>query len=51
MRLLELENKRAVKKISEAEKRATNMAELKQKNDQKYMEVRKRRKIISVFSA
>jgi hypothetical protein len=39
VRLLELEHKRAVKKIEEASKRAQHMAELKQKNDQKFMEV------------
>ncbi len=38
MRLLELEHKRAMKKISEASKRAETMAELKQRNDQKFME-------------
>ena len=39
MRLLELEHKRAIKKISEASQRAQHMADLKSKNDQKFMEV------------
>ncbi|TNV80498.1 hypothetical protein FGO68_gene11691 [Halteria grandinella] len=38
VRLLEIEHKRAVKKISEANQRATHMADLKSKNDQKFME-------------
>lgn len=33
VRLLEIEHKRAVKKISEANQRATHMADLKSKND------------------
>jgi hypothetical protein len=40
VRLLELEHKRAIKKISEASQRAQHMADLKSKNDQKFMEVR-----------
>jgi hypothetical protein len=39
VRLLELEHKRAMKKISEASQRAQHMADLKSKNDQKFMEV------------
>ena len=39
VRLLELEHKRAIKKISEASQRAQHMADLKSKNDQKFMEV------------
>jgi len=39
VRLLELEHKRAIKKITEASERAQNMADLKAKNDQKCMEV------------
>lgn len=39
VRLLELEHKRAIKKITEASERAQHMADLKAKNDQKYMEV------------
>lgn len=38
VRLLELEHKRAIKKISEASQRAQHMADLKSKNDQKFME-------------
>jgi hypothetical protein len=41
VRLLELEHRRAMKKISEASKRATYMADLKARNDQKFMEVSK----------
>lgn len=38
VRLLELEHRRAMKKIQEASKRAETMAELKARNDQKFME-------------
>ena len=38
MRLLELEHTRAMKKIQEASKRAESMADLKQRNDQRFME-------------
>ena len=38
VRLLEIEHKRAVRKIQEANDRAMNLAELKQKNDQIFME-------------
>ena len=39
VRLLELEHKRAIKKISEASQRAQHRADLKSKNDQMFMEV------------
>ena len=38
VRLLELEHKRAMKKIQEASKRAESMADLKNRNDQRFME-------------
>ena len=38
VRLLELEHRRAMKKIQEASKRAETMAELKAHNDQRFME-------------